>query len=162
MTITQLVCLYLLPFLCQQERWKEKKTVFLSCFLRNEVREVWDGLSFHFPPPLLGSNAILGDGQWCAGVRDQSMSLVKVCAGIRCDSETLGGNVMGLGRHTCTRSVLACAFNVGWCAPDQVQVLFEISCSENMKCTGWPFVAFQKPHESVPSQPCLSNWNWVI
>lgn len=162
MTITQLVCLYLPLLLFQQERWKKKKALFVSCLLRNEVREVWDSLSFHLPSPPLGSNTILCAGQWCAGARDRSMRLMKGCAEVRSDSGTLGGDVTGLGEHVCTKSVPACAFTVGWCAPDHVQVLFEISSFGNMKWTRWLCVAPQKTHESVPSQPCLSDGNWII
>ena len=77
------------------------------------MREVWDGLSFHLPSPPSGSNAILGVSQWCAGVRNQSMRLMKGCAGARRDSRALGGDVMGLGEHACIRSVPACAFTMG-------------------------------------------------
>lgn len=78
-------------------------------------------------------------------------------AGARNDSVTLGGDVVGLGEHACTRSVPDGEFIMVWCAPDKVQILFYISSSENMKWTRWPCVASQKPQQSVPSQPCLSG-----
>lgn len=73
------------------------------------MREVWDGLSFDLPPPPLGSNAILGTGQWCTGVRDQSMRLVQGPGEI----QRLWEEITGLGEHACTRSVPASAFTMG-------------------------------------------------
>lgn len=147
MTNTQLVCLYLPPPFCQQERWREKKALFVSCLLRNEVKEVQDGLSLNLPSLPLGLNAILVSVSAVLGwVTDNEAH-----EGARSNSGTLWGDLMDLGQYACTFSASL------WC-PHRVMCPRTWSSSVWNQFL-WEYGGNQMTMHGSPKSPWVSSYS---